>query len=752
MRKKLLYLLMLAPMAIYAQSGLNLDGFYTSFNKYQYQNCIDYMNAFIEHREGKDRLIWLLNNGVVNSYAGNYELSNEYFTQAQHYFDEIKLNMGNEALAYMLNPTKREYRGEDAELLMTHYYKVFNYLYLNDKAKALTELDKMDSILNSLLEEGMDKDKGLNKIALIYLLKGLIYDTEADYQNAFSNYYQAYDCYSYNYKSIIDLPSPLKKDLIRTAFLTNATNELDKFESEFGITYEQIEEAGNIIAFWNNGLGPVKKELTLNFSMSTQGGGIRFVNHSTGESFPLAATAVAGAASLLSKGGSVKMAYPQYYKRSEFFDRGTIVVDNNTYPLTHCEDVNTLAIKSLQARKNKEMAEMLTRFAVKQAGKAGAKKLLGKGLEQVGLSSLKGLADKGLDAAAKATEKADLRHWGTLPNSIYYTRFKLSPGINNITFQASVQGNQTRELIQQVNVEAGNSQFIWFNTHEHHQPTALPSNLVASANPNQNLQNPGYALAQASNSNPYQVNATPASPTTEPFHNDLSQPLPELTTREYLNHLKHKEIYYSQVIGNAPKELKHGFRMGGKELLTANYYIDEKQITPIDDKVYLDIKFNTKVRKKIIAIQDLSSHIQELIRTDLRASLYPNLTNNINEADYRLLIEINDVVARNNHFIMYLYGVIPAYTGLPTGFPKYSIQYNARLYNTNNQLLGSSQTNDSKQSVMFGLYRFSKQIGRARNKNNPLKTNPMEEVMRNTMGQIKQDIYRGHMENKMADN
>jgi hypothetical protein len=743
---------MLVPLSIYAQSGLNLDGFYASFNNYQYQNCIDYMNAFTEHREGIDRLIWLLNNGVVNSYAGNYDLSNEYFTQAQHYFDEIKLNMGNEALSYMLNPTKREYRGEDVELLMIQYYKVFNYLYLSDKSMALTELDKMESILNGLLAEGMDKDNGLNKIALIYLLKGLIYDTEADYQQAFSNFHQAYDCYTYNYTNVMEVPTPLKKDLVRTAFLANATNQLEKFESEFGFTYDQIKEAGNIIAFWNNGLGPVKEELTLNFSMSTQGGGIRFVNHSTGENFPLAASAVAGAATLLSKGGSVKMAYPQYYKRSEFFDNGTILVDNNTYQLAPCEDVNSLSIKSLQARKNKEMAEMLTRFAVKQAGKAGAKKLLGKGLDQVGLGSLKGLADKGLDAAAKATEKADLRHWGTLPNSIYYTRFSLSPGLNNITFQASGQGNKTKELVHQLNVDAEKNHFIWFNTHEHHSPTAPPSNLMASANPNQNLQNPGYALAQVSNSNPYQVNATAANLTTETFQNDLSQPLPELTTREYLNHLKQKEKYYSQVTGSSPKELKHGFRMARKEYLTANYFIEENQITPIADKVYIEIKFNTKVRKKIIAIQDLSSHIQELIRTDLRASLYPNLTNNMNEADYKLLIEINDVVARNNHFIMYVYGVLPAYTGLPTGFPKYSIQYNASLYNSSNQLLGSSQISDSKQSVIFGLYRFSKQIGRARFKNNPQKTNPMEEVMRNTLGEVKQEIYRSHMEYKMSDN
>src|SRR5690606_11995912 len=106
----------------------------------------------------------------------------------------------------------------------------------------------------------------------------------------------------------------------------------------------------------------------------------------------------------------------------------------------------------------------------------------------------------------------------------------------------------------------------------------------------------------------------------------------------------------------------------------------------------------------------------------------------------------------NNHFIMYVYGVLPAYTGLPTGFPKYSIQYNASLYNSSNQLLGSSQISDSKQSVIFGLYRFSKQIGRARFKNNPQKTNPMEEVMRNTLGEVKQEIYRSHMEYKMSDN
>jgi hypothetical protein len=751
MKNKLLILFLAIVNIGYAQSGLDLSGFYSSFNNYQYQNCVEYMGAFTEQSEGKDRLIWFLNNGVTHSYAGNYEQSNAYFTQAQNYFNEIKINMGNEALAYMLNPTKREYRGEDVELLMTYYFKAYNYLHLNNYQSALQELDNMESTLNGLLTEAMEKDNGLNKIALIYLMRGLIYDADADYENAYTNYHQAYEVYKYIYAGQLQMPEQLKKDLVRTAKLTNASNDLAQFESEFGLTYEAVKDPGNVIVFWQNGLGPEKEASVLNFSLNTQGGGMRFTNQVTGESFPAAATAVAGAATLLSRGGSVRMAYPNYIQRAEIFTDGQLMYGNTSVKLEAIEDVNALAIKSLQTRKNKEMSEMLTRFAVKQLGKAGAKKLLGKGLDQLGLGSLKGLADKGLDAAANATEKADTRHWGTLPNTIYYTRLSLPDGEQALILKTTGQGSMPKEVNQIVDCIPDKTSFVWFNTHESRLASAIPTQQVASTNP--------YALNTVTPvSNTYSNNASTYGAlsmgnTSEGLNNysisevslDLSQPLPILTPREYMNHLRTEKSYYTQVLDGYPKELKHGFQMNGKEYLTADYYIAENQIGSIDDRVYLEVRFNTNTRKKIIAIQDLSVHVREIIWADLKSSLYPNLTTDPNEADYKLVVEVNDLVARNNHFIIFVYGFIPVYLGLPSGFPKFTIQYNASLYTADNQQIGNTNARDSKQKVMLGLYNFSKQIGRARFKNNPLKTNPMEDVMRNTMGKTKTDLYRIHM-------
>lgn len=748
MKHKLLILFLAIASIGFAQSGLNLDGFYSSFNNYQYQNCIEYMGAFTEQSQGKDRLIWFLNNGVANSYAGNYEQSNEYFSQAQNYFNEIKINMANEALAYMLNPTKREYRGEDVELLMTYYFKTYNFLHLNDHQSALQELNNMESALNALLTEAMEKDNGLNKVALIYLLRGLIYDADADYENAYTNYHQAYDVYKYIYTGQLQMPGQLKKDLVRTAKLANASSDLAQFESEFGMTYEEVKEPGNLVVFWQNGLGPEKEQSVLNFSLSTQGGGIRFTNQVTGESFPAAATAVAGAATLLSRGGSVKMAYPNYIQRPEVFTEGQLLYNNTSIKLEPIEDVNAQAIKSLQTRKNKEMSEMLTRFAVKQLGKAGAKKLVGKGLDQLGLGSLKGLADKGVDAAANATEKADTRYWGTLPNTIYYTRISLPAGEQALVLKATGQGTMPKEVNQIVECAPGKTSFVWFNTHESREASAMPVNYLASGNtynaaPTNTAANNSAALLLGSNL----VASSGALNTysSASVSSELSQPLPELAFKEYSQHLKQGKSFYSQVSGN-PKELKHGFRMMGREYLVENYYIAENQISPIDEKVYLEVKFNTNVRRKIAAIKDLQTNIVDLIWVDLKSSLYPNLTKNASEANYKVVVDVNKVTARNNHFILYLSGVVPAYSGFPSGFPKYSIQYNASLYDKNNQMLGSSSINESKQSVMFGLYSFSKQIGRARYKNNnPAKTNPMESVMRDALGKTKTELYQIHM-------
>jgi len=60
----------------------------------------------------------------------------------------------------------------------------------------------------------------------------------------------------------VNPPAQLKEDLLRTAWLSGLTDELDKYKVEFGrIDYQYVRPPGGELVFiWHNGLSPVKAE------------------------------------------------------------------------------------------------------------------------------------------------------------------------------------------------------------------------------------------------------------------------------------------------------------------------------------------------------------------------------------------------------------------------------------------------------------------------------------------------------------
>jgi hypothetical protein len=51
-----------------------------------------------------------------------------FFEKAYMLGEDYHVNYVNEAASFLLNPTIIEYKGEDFEILMVHYYKALNFL------------------------------------------------------------------------------------------------------------------------------------------------------------------------------------------------------------------------------------------------------------------------------------------------------------------------------------------------------------------------------------------------------------------------------------------------------------------------------------------------------------------------------------------------------------------------------------------------------------------------------------------------
>jgi len=381
---------------------------------------------------GKARLVYFLNRGVANSLMGNYEKSNEFFEQAHLFAEDYRKNYAEIAVSFVTNPAFVTYHGEDHEILFIHYYKALNYLKLNDLEAALVECRRMDIKLQQLSDK-YRSEKKYQRDAFIHTLMGLVYDANHDYNNAFIAYRNAYKIYKEDYRKLfgLDAPKQLKKDLLRSAALTGFRDEVAYYEKEFNMKYEPGDKgAGDLIFLWNNGLGPIKEEWSINFVIVKGAGGVVvFENEELGFSFPFPLEDNQERNDLVEDLRFVRVAFPKYIDRPTLFQDATLNVNGETFELFLAENVNKIAKYVLQERMHIEFGKALLRFALKKLAEKKARD------ESEGLGAVVGLLNA-------VTEKADTRNWQTLPHSIYYTRTPLEQGENEVVFNPTSQIGQ----------------------------------------------------------------------------------------------------------------------------------------------------------------------------------------------------------------------------------------------------------------------------------------------------------------------
>lgn len=387
----------------------------------------------------KTQFLYYANQGVVNYMLGDYEKSNEWLEKAYIFGEDYHKNYANIAASFLVNPNTITYPGEDHEHLLLLYYKALNYLKLKNYEAALVECRRLNLRLNELSDKYRSDNK-YKRDAFIHNLMGIIYEASGDVNNAFIAYRNALEIYETDYRELfqVNVPNQLKLDLLRTAYLNGFSTELDFYENKFNKKYEpQSANAQELVFFWQNGLGPVKAEWSINFTALDGGDGfITFANDEYDFSFPYQISDP-NQKSDLTDLRLFRVSFPKYRDRGEYFQKGTIEVSNQQYPLNLGENVNAIARKTLEERMLQEFAKGLLRAATKKALEAAIRgdqsgddkdKTREQKQEEAfreGLSLLVGVMNA-------ATEKADTRNWQTIPYSIYYTRVPMEVGDNTV--------------------------------------------------------------------------------------------------------------------------------------------------------------------------------------------------------------------------------------------------------------------------------------------------------------------------------
>ncbi|BDD04617.1 COG3014 family protein [Aureibacter tunicatorum] len=369
--------------------------------------------------EGKERFLYFVNQGTVLHLLGRYEESNYWFEKAFIFTEDYSKNYLNEALTFVINPMTTVYPGEDQERLYVLYYKAMNYMKLGNIEAALVECRRLNNLSYRLADKYKSKNK-FKEDAFVHNLMGILYESDLNYNDAFIAYRNAYKIYKGEYTRLFSIgpPEQLKKDILRTAYLTGFYDEVEAYEKEFGMKYEHEPMAGkgSLVFFWNNGLGPVKDEWSINFTVVHGGPG--FVTFDSPElggiTFPFRFDPGDGDLSDLN---FIRVAFPKYLERKPIFTGANLEANGQISTFDLGENVNAISFKVLNERMLATFGKSLLRVAFKQAAAMAARE------KNEGL----GLAVSLLGAI---TEKADTRNWQTLPHSIYYTRMALPEGEN----------------------------------------------------------------------------------------------------------------------------------------------------------------------------------------------------------------------------------------------------------------------------------------------------------------------------------
>ena len=454
-------LLILTACATYYKKNIQ-------FQEYVQQGRFEKAKATLEGNKkaqsGRNKVLYHFEHGYVAWMLSKYQESNDHLAKADRLIEDQMKNYGQEALALITNPSVKPYQPEDFEVVMVNYFKALNYLALNDYEAALVECRKINNKLHALNDKYEDHKNRYQRDAFAHTLMGLIYEANADYNNAFIAYRNALKVYEEDYLPEFGFgpPHQLKLDILKTAYLTGFYEEVRFYEKKFNFNYDhKINKEKELVFFWLNGFGPVKSEWSINLTnVKGEGGWITFAN----EEYDISVPVYIGDKKEEEKSAFknlrfLRIAFPKYEERTPVYSNATIQVGNKSKKLELLQDINEIAFKTLRDRMIREVSNSVLRLATKKALEALASE------QDEGLGTLVSITNA-------LTEKADTRNWQTLPYAISYARI---PFPDNKTFTLKTinanGANNTYEI--SASPSAKKITFYTFHTIDTHRPGVL---------------------------------------------------------------------------------------------------------------------------------------------------------------------------------------------------------------------------------------------------------------------------------------
>jgi hypothetical protein len=357
-------------------------GVRAAYQSEDYARALSTLESTARSLVDKDRLLVLMDKGMVLHAAGQWAESNAVLEEAERLSEQLDaVSVSEEAGALVTNERQRTYRGEDFEKLMISVLQALNYAELGEDESAMVEVRQVNDRLEKMVS---DEKKPYEQLAIARYLGGVLREDQRDWDSAYIDYAKAYE--------LEPGPGALVEPLLRLAKLAGR----DDAYVELREKYPDVPHAplapgeSQVVVVVEAGLSPEKER-----------------------------------ASRDADGGGNLIEVPEYRDRGRA-PAVRVTLGEESQRAVTVTSIADVARVHLNARIGRMLAKQLAGVAVK-AGLAAGVGALTKS-DEVGVLTF---------LLLNAMNAPDLRSWLSLPAEFQVARFRVMSGSHTVRVEAN---------------------------------------------------------------------------------------------------------------------------------------------------------------------------------------------------------------------------------------------------------------------------------------------------------------------------
>jgi hypothetical protein len=319
--------------------------------------------------------------------AGDYKASEKDWISADH-MSEVKdyVSLSTEAATLLTNDNIKQYKGEDFEKVIINAFLAIDYAVEGNFEDALVECRRVNG---KLTRYRLEAKRNYEQNPFARYLSGLIWENTGHPEDAYIDFKSTYD---------LEPNFPyLKNDLVRLAKKLDREEDQKKWQQEFGVSSFQTPRddgrTGEVVMIFQQGRTAVKRP------------------------------------------NPASQRFPKFFRQPSYTQEARVeAVGENVTEFTHrIYSISEVAIKTL----DDAYAGLVAKRLAGVAAKAVVADQVVQHNQLLGIATWIGL---------NAMDRADLRYWDTLPDTLQFARLRLPPGEHTIKIEGlSGTGQPTGE-------------------------------------------------------------------------------------------------------------------------------------------------------------------------------------------------------------------------------------------------------------------------------------------------------------------